>query len=365
MPPFVTVLMTVHNGLPYLSQAIESVLDQTFGDFEFLVIDDASTDNSVACIRSYEDSRIRLVCNERNLGQACSLNKGLELSRGAYVARLDQDDVCLPDRLRRQVSFLEQRPDVAVVGTWGYRVDSLGHKIDLWCGRVEDYGIFLALLLLGKCPVWHPSVMFRRDVVLEIGGYDESFAPAEDFDLWVKLALCRYGAGAITEPLVMYRIHAGQQSVSKATIQWSRAQRSHGRLVGAFCHGTETELLGELLRIEDSLWKKCQSKARLLAVLRSLAEMLMEMQIVLRLSNSEFASLNHRIYRRLGLGAKWGTTMGRWPSVLFYPIFFMLCPLLIPKVRPFLAYLVTELRRFPYMARTILNHYRSEICILL
>src|SRR3972149_6665359 len=99
----VTVLMAVYNGLPYLRQAIESVLTQSFTSFELLVVDDASSDGSVACVRSFNDPRVRLVCNERNLRQTASLNRGLELARGEYIARLDQDDLCAPDRLEKQV----------------------------------------------------------------------------------------------------------------------------------------------------------------------------------------------------------------------------------------------------------------------
>ena len=107
--------MPVYNGLPYLPHAIESVLDQTFTDFEFLIINDASTDDSFACIRSYKDPRIRLVCNETNLGQTRTLNKGLELAQGPFIARLDQDDIAYPKRLAKQVAYLDANPEVALV----------------------------------------------------------------------------------------------------------------------------------------------------------------------------------------------------------------------------------------------------------
>ena len=107
--------MPVYNGLPYLREAIESVLCQTFTDFEFLIVDDASTDGSTDLIKSYGDSRIRLIRNEHNLGTSGSMNRGIELARSEYIARIDQDDVCLPERLREQLAFIESRPDLAIV----------------------------------------------------------------------------------------------------------------------------------------------------------------------------------------------------------------------------------------------------------
>jgi len=181
--PQATVLMTVYNGLPFLPHAIESVLNQTFTDFEFLIIDDASTDGSLSCIRSYGDTRIRLIRNEHNLGQAVSLNKGLRSARGTYIVRLDQDDVCLSDRIEKQVAFLDGKAELGAVCSWEYSIDSHGRKIRNWRRELENYGAFLGYLVIGKCPIWHPSVVLRRQVVVDLGGYDESYAPAEDFDL--------------------------------------------------------------------------------------------------------------------------------------------------------------------------------------
>jgi glycosyltransferase involved in cell wall biosynthesis len=124
--PRITVLMPVHNGEPYLDASVRSILGQTYGDFEFLVIDDGSTDGSARILRAYQDPRFRIVENGRNLGVVETLNRGLSLSRGEYVARMDCDDESLPERLERQVSFLDSHPEVGVLGTSGDLIDGDG-----------------------------------------------------------------------------------------------------------------------------------------------------------------------------------------------------------------------------------------------
>src|SRR4030067_3608444 len=126
--PMVTVLMTVYNGLPFVREAIDSILGQTFEDFEFLIIDDASTDASAECVRSYRDPRIRLESNNCNMRQVGSLNRGLGLARGRYGAGMDQDDIRLPTRLEKQVAFLEQRLGIDVIGTWANKIDTHRRK---------------------------------------------------------------------------------------------------------------------------------------------------------------------------------------------------------------------------------------------
>ena len=333
MPPRVTVLMPVYNGMAYLREALESVLCQTFTDFEFLIIDDAGTDGSVACIKSYGDSRIRLICNERNIGQARSLNKGLDLARGEFVARLDQDDVCLPKRLETQLRFLESRPDVAVVCSWEHSIDACGRRIRSWRSELNNFGEFLGLLLLGKCPIWHPSIMFRRNVVAELGGYDASFAPAEDFDLWTRLATRRYNAAIVPEFLVLQRVHADRQSIKSGTTQLENMRRAHNNLIQTFCDPGASERVAELLRLEETFWSHPKSKRQLGDVLLALRQMFKNIKSMLGLSPEEFSTLSRVIYRRLGLGVKLGERLLFLPPILFYPIFFGLSPLLIPRVR--------------------------------
>ncbi len=343
-PPFVTVLMTVYNGLPYLPGAIESVLVQTFSDFEFLIVDDASTDNSVACIRSYADPRIRLVRNETNLGQTRSLNRGLQLALGRHVARLDQDDVCLPQRLEKQVVFLQHRPEVAVVGTLMLGMDESGNKRRRFGRYIDDYPTFLALLLVGDCPLAHPSVMFRREVVMKLGGYDDSFSPAEDYHLWSKLAMQRHGACVIGEPLLLYRVHKKQQSHFRGSLQRKSLQRGHENMISLLCNGGPSRILSLLLRLDRTFWKECRSKGRFAEVLLSLEHLFVELQRMLKISDAELAQVKGIVYRRLGPGSRRWRALMAYPGIVSFPVFFTLAPFLTPGVRRVSSWLGRQVR---------------------
>src|SRR3989338_5377469 len=168
MVPKVTVLMTVYNGERYLRECMDSVLNQTFKDFEFLIIDDCSADGSKGIVKSYRDDRIQLIENEKNLNQVRSLNIFLEDACGIYVARMDQDDIMASDRLRRQVDFLEKNRDISVVGTWGEVIDENGRvftRARLPLNNEEMIGnvLFCGYFLM------HPSVAFRKNVIMDAG----------------------------------------------------------------------------------------------------------------------------------------------------------------------------------------------------
>jgi len=176
--------MSVHNGAKHLTGAVESILSQTFGEFEFLVIDDGSTDNSCEILSSYRDTRLKII-RQSNIGLTKSLNKLLDLAQGEYIARQDADDIAMPERLAKQVRFLDEHPDYALVGTQVVIINDSGSPIgnsniptrhrDL-VGRLAFYSSFV-----------HSSVMFRKSCVVEIGGYDELFPYAQDYELWVRL----------------------------------------------------------------------------------------------------------------------------------------------------------------------------------
>jgi glycosyltransferase involved in cell wall biosynthesis len=202
--PKVTVLMAVYNGERFLREAIESILGQTFQDFEFLIINDGSTDDTREIVLSYDDKRIRLVDNEHNLGLPRSLNKGLKIAEGKFIARQDADDISEPKRLSRQVAFLEAHPEVALLGTWYKEIDAQGDIIgsrELPCNYTE-----IRWSLLFFCPFVHSSVMLRRSVVLgQIGIYNES-SDAEDYELWSRIARC-FPVANLGEYLVRFRIN--------------------------------------------------------------------------------------------------------------------------------------------------------------
>lgn len=184
--PMISVIMPVYNAEKYLREAIESILSQTFSDFEFLILNDGSTDNSIDIIRSYSDSRILIHNSVVNQGLIFQLNKGLDLSRGKYIARMDADDISLPERLARQVEFLETHRDIGVLGTGVQIMDTFGnilHTIQF----SSQQGV-LRWCLCFYNPLVHPTVMMRREIVKLTDGYDSDMLHAEDYDLWRRMS---------------------------------------------------------------------------------------------------------------------------------------------------------------------------------
>jgi len=213
----ITVLMAVHNGERFVREAIDSVLGQTFTEFEFIVVDDASTDATPALLDAYDDPRIVRVRNERNLGLPASVNAGLQRARGRYVARIDADDICEPARLARQFAYLEAHAGIAVVGTWTTEIDENGKVI----GAYEVFGNpdYVAWAFSFKNVLYHPSAMFRRDTVLAVGGYDPNVRYAQDHDLWTRLVMAGGRAAVLRERLLRYRRAPGQITDVKAAEQ--------------------------------------------------------------------------------------------------------------------------------------------------
>jgi glycosyltransferase involved in cell wall biosynthesis len=203
--------MSVWNGERYLCQAIESILNQTFRDFEFLIINDGSTDRSRDIILSYTDNRIRLIDNKTNLGLTISLSRGLELARGDYIARQDTDDVSLPDRILKQVSFLDNHLEVGLLGTWTRAFDERGVFVSEWRTPLND-SLIRWSLLFGTC-IAHPSVMMRRSAIEQAGGYHPWALYAEDYDLWCRMSLQTQIAN-LPEFLVWRRVHSYSVSVT-------------------------------------------------------------------------------------------------------------------------------------------------------
>ncbi len=185
--PKVTVLMSVYNGEHYLNEAVDSILGQTFTDFEFLIINDASTDRTPEILYGYDDPRIRIVTNEENLGLTKSLNKGLALARGEYIARMDADDISLPERLEKQILSLEKNLDIGVLGTSVQYIDESGKRLQII--RWPQRDLLIKWLLCFMNPIAHPSVIIRHELLKDCGSsYDEGVIFAQDYDLWVRLS---------------------------------------------------------------------------------------------------------------------------------------------------------------------------------
>jgi glycosyltransferase involved in cell wall biosynthesis len=206
--PKISVVMSVYNGEWFLKQAIDSILTQTFTDFEFIVINDGSTDETSDILAHYAKSDSRLqVYPQANQGLIASLNRGCSLARAKYIARLDADDVAFQDRLERQLRFLEQNPDVALLGGAMVVIDAECNKIATW-----HYPLTYAQIKQAICrydPFGHSAVVIRKDAFEKIGGYGKAFRHAEDYDLWLRIAEQNKVAN-LAECVTYYRLHPGQ-----------------------------------------------------------------------------------------------------------------------------------------------------------
>jgi glycosyltransferase involved in cell wall biosynthesis len=200
----VTVLMPMYNAACHLAEAIESVLAQTFVDFELLIVNDGSTDDSRAIAASYDDPRIRIVDHERNLGFAPALNHGLEVATGDLVARQDADDRALPARLAEQVALMHSRSDLALLGSQAFRIDEHGRRVGVVNRCLQHETAVWSHLF--ENPFIHTSVMFRRAIVRDLGGYEAAFDPIlEDHALWSRV-LQRFRTLNVAARLVEYRV---------------------------------------------------------------------------------------------------------------------------------------------------------------
>lgn len=205
--PKVTVLMPVYNAEPYLREAIDSILSQTFTDFEFLIIDDGSTDGSRDIVDSYDDMRIVTAPNAENEGLVASLNKGIELADGSYIAIMHADDICMPDRLERQVARLDENPDVSLVAAKAVLIDEAGVETGYWqLDQLYTHNDQIRDMLPRTNCIVHPSVMIRRSVA-RVYRYDGRQHATEDYDLWLRLAADNHRIEKIDGILVKYRVH--------------------------------------------------------------------------------------------------------------------------------------------------------------
>lgn len=205
--PPITVIIPTYNGAPYLCEAIESILGQTFTNFELIIIDDASSDNSYAIGEEFAkiDSRVRQFRNDKNLGFAANRNKAVSLARGRYIAWQDQDDISMAGRLERQYAVLEHDKNVGMVGG-AMEVFDEGGTTGVRRYPVDDEGI--RKMIFRFSPVALPACMMRKAALLEVGGYNEKWSPAGDLDMTFKIGMFNRLAN-IPEIVVRYRTHRG------------------------------------------------------------------------------------------------------------------------------------------------------------
>lgn len=192
--------MPVYNAENFLGEAIDSILSQRFTDFEFLIINDGSTDNSEAIILGYTDLRIRYIKNEINQGIVYSRNKGLKLAQGEYIASMDADDTCMPERLEKQVAYMDANKNIAICGTSFIFSDGKKRRVQ------SESKILITILSMGNC-YGASTVMIRKDVLSRHSlGYNPKYSYGEDYELWLKIAR-HADLGGIPEILVRYRVH--------------------------------------------------------------------------------------------------------------------------------------------------------------
>lgn len=207
--------MAAYNAAAYLRAAIESVLRQSFGDFEFIIVDDGSTDATAEIVASYDDRRILVLRNPENLGLIASLNRGLSQARGEFIARMDADDESLAQRFEKQLRFLDEHPDVGLCGT---AFDTMGDRSERW--PVVHEPARLKCQLLFDTGISHPTVMFRRELMLRHGlYYDPAYRHAEDYELWARFAEVTEIAN-VPAVLLKYRLHP--QSISHTNRDYQR-----------------------------------------------------------------------------------------------------------------------------------------------
>lgn len=228
--------MPVRNGMPFLPEAVESILGQTFSDFELLVINNGSTDQTVEYLRRVRDPRLHIL-STGSVGLARALNIGLARAEGQYVARHDADDQSARNRFAKQVAFLDANPGVAAVATCVNFIDECGNEVaDSWTQTIRDQQDpaqtpeqILAMMPL-TCCIAHGSVMMRTAVALGMGGYNPATVPAEDYDLWLRF-LPDYPIAKLPERLYDYRVHADQSSGARRSDQQARTIEAKLRYV--------------------------------------------------------------------------------------------------------------------------------------
>ena len=212
-------------------EAVSSMLAQTFKDFELLVIDDGSTDSTRSILDRISDHRLRIISNPKNLGLIATLNIGLENCIGKYVARMDADDISAIERLDKQVQFLELHPEVHVLGTMVNLIDD-GGKIFSGLSGYPSTPKDIRQHLLRDCCLIHPTVMFRKDTVCALGGYDSGFKHSEDYDLWLRLSH-EHEIANLPDKLVSYRIHKNQVSIKNIITQHQSSHDCRARALSA------------------------------------------------------------------------------------------------------------------------------------
>lgn len=304
--PAIAVIMSVYNGAQYLYAATQSILDQDFTNFEFIIVNDGSTDNSDAVLDAFaaRDTRIRLISRE-NRGLVSSLNEAIAAAKAPYLARMDADDIAMPRRLSKQYMFMQQHSDVGVLGTNTHELDTTGRIVE--CRDFyPDTQAEIVAMMRDYPPLCHPSVMMRTDLIRNIGGYRSAFRHAEDYDLWLRLSRITQIRN-LPERLLLYRRSPGQVSQRHAVEQSRSAQvawLSHQNVIGGkhdpFDMVSEIPPLFELDNLLDIPGCAAQVQKRIVEQSRYAPDMLI---------GAEFAQMLQQASLPAGFDGAWRTML--------------------------------------------------------
>lgn len=224
--PKISVVMPVHNGERYLEEAVESVLGQSFRDLELIIVENASTDRSLEIAKNFMllDERVRVLQSDIPSASA-AMNLGFDHARANWIARMDSDDIWLPEKLERQWQFIQNNPDIDVVGTWGWHIGASGKRMGMFRVGPTSREQFQRLRRENEVIyLLSPSTMFSRRSAEASGGHDEQYIVAQDIEYWTRLA-DQFSVLTLTEPLVLYRVHATSLSSSQLARQNAEAER--------------------------------------------------------------------------------------------------------------------------------------------
>lgn len=223
----ISVIMPVYNGADYLVEAVDSIINQTCRDFEFIIINDCSTDNTEEIVQSYHDKRIVYLRNKKNLGVARSLNLGLDLAKGEYIARMDADDIARPERLMIQKDYMDSHPEVDVLATSSQSFDKNGILFE---GHTSTDEEILKLDFLFSCGICHPTVMMKRETLERLHlRYDHDFNKVEDYDLWCRMLDLGCVIRSIDKILLDHRLHANQVTSIYSPDMFQKLKNIHKR----------------------------------------------------------------------------------------------------------------------------------------
>lgn len=247
--PSVSVLMPAFNAGQYLKLAVESILNQTYADFELIIVDDGSTDNSFDALIGFNDSRIKIIRNKQNLGLIATRNIAVSNARGPLVACLDADDIALPTRLKKQVEAFDADRDLALLGCQAYLLDEQGRKFGVVDVPTSDEKIRRTIFRHNN--MIHSGVMMRRGVLNAVGDYPRDFALAEDYALWLRLII-NHKVMNLPERLVQYRVHKRQVSQTKIQMMRQAARSIQSQAWEEFVNSGKSD--GVLPPLSPSLW---------------------------------------------------------------------------------------------------------------